>query len=671
MAQCQLFLRDLSQDEAVRARQYFFVRWTLTVVFLLVLGSLMVEATSASAYSPIELIVRQYSQLPLIADPVVSPNGDRIAYGTALGEQRWIQIYDRKVQKRLISLRLTRGLINSLGWIDDQHLLIMTGTIDAPLGLSAKPRVWRQATVLNVISQKQVEFSPASHDQSIINAVTGEYQIRQRNGRAMVYLPGYYRQSGVLKPLLFVMDPDTGLAIELARSESSYAQWLIDDLGNPRVSREYSENKHQWNINSIRKGNWVTDQTGTDSLDWPELLGFTNDDDNVLVRIKTHDERLEIQDLSLSDGTLSPSQINKPSGADLIFNDYTGRIFGSRVRSTGNLSLPNPDWQRRWETAIKHYPASHVTLASYTPDFTTLVLLIDNPDAGLFYDLFDVAAETFARMGSVLNEVNQFARAEEITYPASDGTTIPAVLTQPRGLQKSGLPLIVLAHDGPWSYVTTDFSWLRAALAASGYAVLEPNFRGSALSSNLERAGFGQWGRAMQTDLSDGVRFLSDQGLIDPKRVCIAGASYGGYAALAGVTLQTGIYRCAISIAGISDLSTYLAWKTREIGTLDSSNQRWWARYLGLSGASSRPLDTISPLKNAEKIEVPVLLLHDKDDLSVPYSQSLALQRVGKSLGKNIELINLREGNHVLSTAASRKTVLQNVLEFLRKNNPP
>ncbi len=101
-------------------------------------------------------------------------------------------------------------------------------------------------------------------------------------------------------------------------------------------------------------------------------------------------------------------------------------------------------------------------------------------------------------------------------------------------------------------------------MAAQGYAVLQPNFRGSILNSNFLQAGFGEWGRKMQSDLSDGVRYLAHQGIIDPKRVCIVGASYGGYAALAGVTVESGVYRCAVSVAGISDLRRFRKWTSRQ-----------------------------------------------------------------------------------------------------------
>lgn len=121
-------------------------------------------------------------------------------------------------------------------------------------------------------------------------------------------------------------------------------------------------------------------------------------------------------------------------------------------------------------------------------------------------------------------------------------------------------------------------------MAAQGYAVLRPNFRGSTVTQSFMTAGYGEWGRKMQTDLSDGVRYLAKQGTIDPARVCIVGASYGGYAALAGVTLDPGICRCAVSVAGISDLKKMLQWEKTSENEGAHIGTRYWYRFMGVTG---------------------------------------------------------------------------------------
>jgi dipeptidyl aminopeptidase/acylaminoacyl peptidase len=180
-------------------------------------------------------------------------------------------------------------------------------------------------------------------------------------------------------------------------------------------------------------------------------------------------------------------------------------------------------------------------------------------------------------------------------------------------------------------------------------------------------AGFGEWGRKMQSDLSDGVRFLAKEGLIDPKRVCIVGASYGGYAALAGVTLETGVYRCAVSVAGIADMRRFHNWNEVNGGR----GGRWWDRFLGVAGKNDPASLAISPIEHLSALTVPVLLIHGRDDTVVPYEQSDVMLSAAKRAGKYIDLVTLKHEDHWLSRSETRLQMLQATVDFLQANNPP
>jgi dipeptidyl aminopeptidase/acylaminoacyl peptidase len=208
-------------------------------------------------------------------------------------------------------------------------------------------------------------------------------------------------------------------------------------------------------------------------------------------------------------------------------------------------------------------------------------------------------------------------------------------------------------------------------MAAQGYAVLKPNFRGSTTTQSFTTAGYGQWGRKMQTDLSDGVRYLAKEGIIDPARVCIVGASYGGYAALAGVTLDPGVYRCAVSVAGISDLKTMLQWEKRRESVGDHLGTRYWNRYMGVSGPDDPALDAISPIKHIDKVNVPVMLIHGRDDTVVAYEQSEIMLKALKKANKQVELVTMKKEDHWLSRSETRLLMLQSSMAFMKRNNPP
>jgi dipeptidyl aminopeptidase/acylaminoacyl peptidase len=176
----------------------------------------------------------------------------------------------------------------------------------------------------------------------------------------------------------------------------------------------------------------------------------------------------------------------------------------------------------------------------------------------------------------------------------------------------------------------------------------------------------------MQTDLSDGVRHLAKQGTIDPKRVCIVGASYGGYAALAGVTLDPGIYRCASAVAGISDLRQWLVSEITDYGGEKRNlSQRYLRRYLGTENRDDPLLISLSPARRATQVTVPVQLIHGKDDTVVNYQQSVTMDKALKAAGANVEFITLEGEDHWLSRSTTRKQMLGAMIAFLEKYNPP
>jgi dipeptidyl aminopeptidase/acylaminoacyl peptidase len=188
------------------------------------------------------------------------------------------------------------------------------------------------------------------------------------------------------------------------------------------------------------------------------------------------------------------------------------------------------------------------------------------------------------------------------------------------------------------------------------------------LDSRFMQAGFGEWGRKMQSDLSDGVRYLAREGVVDPKRVCIVGASYGGYAALAGVTLESDVYRCSVSVAGLSDLPRFLKWVGN---TKQAISGRYWDRFMGATDPHDPALLAISPIEHVNSVAAPILLIHGRDDTVVPYEQSDVMLGALKRAGKSVQLVTMKHEDHWLSRSETRLQMLQATVDFLKANNPP
>ena len=258
-----------------------------------------------------------------------------------------------------------------------------------------------------------------------------------------------------------------------------------------------------------------------------------------------------------------------------------------------------------------------------------------------------------------------------VSYRASDGLELDGVLTLPPGREAKGLPLVLLPHGGPIGIRDQPgFDWMAQAFASRGYAVFQPNYRGSGgHGAALEQAGFGEFGRKMLSDMADGVADLAIRGVIDPRRACIVGFSYGGYAAMAGITVQHGLYRCAVSGSGLSDLNGYIQWDENIHGR-GGASVKFWREAMGVNMAGAPSLAAISPVTLAARADAPLLLIHGRDDSVVPLEQSERMQRAMKAAGKPVDLVITDGEDHWLSHAASRVATLKAAVSFVQKYNP-
>ncbi len=200
-------------------------------------------------------------------------------------------------------------------------------------------------------------------------------------------------------------------------------------------------------------------------------------------------------------------------------------------------------------------------------------------------------------------------RMQSISFPAADGTTIPGYLTVPAGRRAEHLPLIVMPHGGPLARDGWSFESLRLFLASRGYAVLQVNFRGSSGYGTKWRMDAHQdWGGLTYSDITDGARWAIRQGIADPAHMCILGWSFGGYAALVGAVRNADLYRCAVSIAGVSDLSLLEDQQSNFANGAIAREQ---------IGTLRQKLEDDSPQRHAADVAMPVLLIHGDLDSQV------------------------------------------------------
>lgn len=264
--------------------------------------------------------------------------------------------------------------------------------------------------------------------------------------------------------------------------------------------------------------------------------------------------------------------------------------------------------------------------------------------------------------------VEQLGASRVVRYAARDGVEITGYLTLPAGAGAGPHPLIIMPHGGP---ETRDlFTYNRDAqfLATRGYAVFRPNFRGSSgYGRAFAEAGYGEWGGKMQDDLTDALAHLASTGVADPARVCIMGYSYGGYAALAGAAFTPDLYRCAVSIAGVSDLAEQARYVIREG---DAEEGAYVRRSIGDPRTDRARLDARSPVLHADHIQIPILLMHGDQDGIVPVSHSRRMERALRRAGRDVRYIEASGEGHPYWSDANQSRIYSEIEAFLAQNLP-
>ena len=631
------------------------------------LALLALLASTADAAPPVDA----YGRLPSIEKAALSFDGKTLALEQNSSDTHLISIVALENDRLVAQIRLGDQKVRALEWADDDHLLITTASTEMPFELIGEKTEWRLLQVYSVRDKKlRALLERVPGDVQTMNVVHGRPVIVHRKGETLLYIQGVY-VSTETQPALFEINLTSRYERLLKQGTHATRRWVIDESGQVAAEQEYFENDKTWALRLFRDGKARQTVSGVAPIDVPAVLGLSANGDALIVS-QTDADGTTWKPLSLSDGTWGADLATKESLTDLLHARGSERMIGAvHIEDTSTYHFLDKELQDGWDWVVRAFHRDRVELASMSADGAQVIVKVFGPQTGYAYHLADLKEHYTRSVGNIYAGVTQIAEVRKVEYPAADGLKIPAYLTLPPGRQPKKLALIAFPHGGPESRDDLDFDFWAQAMAAQGYAVLQPNFRGSSIDTKWIEAGYGEWGRKMQTDVSDGVRYLVAQGIADPARVCIVGASYGGYAALAGVTLESGVYRCAAAFAGVADPARMLQHEARNFGGRNNTVSRYWNRFLGVESADDKKLDQISPVKHVQSISVPVLLIHGKEDSTVPYEQSEVMAKAMKRAGKPVEFVSLAKEDHHLSMSSTRLQMLNSVVEFLRKNNPP
>ena len=638
--------------------------------------SILAAALTVTPVSAAPPPLDTYGKLPAIEAIQISPDGKRLAFIATNGEARFLAVSDLDTNRVLVRIPTGNRKVIAVQWVGSNDVI---GSVekdgDAGWWVGGKTAQVFAADI-DIDKQKSHAIIDVSRQgASNYNAVFGRPQIRTLGGKPYAFAQAEHLVYSTPYLSLFRYDTAVGDSRLDRQGDAETVDWLVGDDGDALSQEIYNGDTQRWAIRTRMSGGFETAISGKGRLEIPSIQGLSRDGQSSLVAIAltdaAGDRHSKLVELKPGETTWSAPVVDHLPD-EIVFDPATEHFIGigDLDGDAWGYTFFDANDQTRWKGLTKAFPGSDVRLKSMTADHQRWVVSVDSAMEGQAYALVDFAKGKTQWIGNDYGAPNTFlSEKKSVAFKAADGLDLTGYLTLPKGVDPKDLPLVVFPHGGPAARDAPGFDWWAQAMASRGYAVLQVNFRGSdGFGWRHLSAGFGEWGRKMQTDLSDGVRYLAKQGVIDPKRVCIVGASYGGYAALAGATLDTGVYRCAVSVAGISDLRRMGRFAEDRGG---KASRDYLLRYLGVKALGDPTLDDISPIRHVDKVSIPILLIHGKDDSVVDYTQSALMYDALKRGGKDVELVSLSHEDHWLLGGATRAQMLRTTIDFLMKNNPP
>jgi dipeptidyl aminopeptidase/acylaminoacyl peptidase len=466
------------------------------------------------------------------------------------------------------------------------------------------------------------------------------------------------------------VDTAKGASKRVIRANKMALDYISDGQGNVRIMKvmvqdgAYDSGRRRFLYRPADGGEWklVSEYDGnTDTGFYPVAVDPA---ENVAYGYEGLDGRDALYKVALDD-TLKKTLVYNRDDVDvdsLLMLGRQKKIVGvSFATQKRQVIYFDPELGKLAKSLGKALPdAAMVSFGGMSSDGSKVIVgAFSDTNPGQLY-LFDKTAGSVSPLLAVRPELEgiKLAQVKPVSVKAADGTDIPAYLTLPPGSDGKGLPAIVMPHGGPGSRDEWGFDWLAQFYANRGFAVLQPNYRGSAGygDSWYQINGFQSWKTAIG-DVNDSGRWLVSQGIADPVKLAIVGWSYGGYAALQSAVLDPDLYKAIVAIAPVTDL-----------GKLKEENLRYTNYRIVKDFIGSGPhISEGSPARNADKIKAPVALFHGDLDLNVAVFQSRDMADELKSAGKSVELNIYPKLDHQLEDSAVRADMLGKSDAFLRK----
>jgi len=640
------------------------------ILHSIALGLLLATAPLSYAAAESKLVpIEDFFSRPQYGSPVLSPNGDKLSVITPVNGRLALAVIDLKTREANVLASSKLWDASGVRWINNNRLMFHVqdtkGTMEqargqGPFAINADGSGFRNLAEKMSISVLDVP-QDGSNDILVTSSKRSPGAGQDDFGNSDVYL----------------MDTSNGRTRLLTfNNPGKVAEWVVDSKKQVRAAVSFYGDKASGRFKykvSYRENNDAAWRTITEYLMDDEgyaPIAFDADDKTMLVVGRNKEDTDGLYTWDFEAGKPKELLFRHPE-ADFqqgIIRDAASRkIVGISINAhKPEIHYFNEQWAK-WQAEFDAtFPGSLNTIQKRGDRM--LVTTSSDIEPGRAF-LYETATSTLEPLLSYKPEINpeQMSPMHTVKYVARDGLTIPGYLTLPKDKAAKNLPLVAFVHGGPHARDSWGFDPSVQHMASRGYAVLQPNFRMSTgLGWKLHRAGWKQWGLAMQDDITDGVNWLVKQGIVDPKRVCIMGASYGGYATMYGLVKDPDLYQCGINFVGVTDINMLfsVAWSD----TADSA----WSRYRqkDLHGDPDTDVEYMkksSALENASRITKPVMMAYGSEDIRVPLVHGEKMRDKLRKQGTPVEWIVYAGEGHGWTKLENQVDFAKQVENFLGK----
>ena len=614
--------------------------------------------------TPTPVPAEAFAELPFISNPILSPDGASIAAQALIGGKTKLVVFKADDMHHPLVFEMGDKQIIDVNWAGPNRVLLTVGLTmnfyDIDIPVSRLLAIDIPTNTVKLLDKKSRGI------------LAGDVLYTDPAGGSLLVAS---QDDPFSTPSVKHIDLATGAVAIAEKARPNVWNWYADANGVVRAGIAYDNNR--WTI-------WYRDKAGDaltaikgkrgkdDDSGTVDSLRFLSGDNSGLIVTNARTGRFAAYHYDFKTGTIGDAIYENPDVdiSSVTVDPISGVVSGINYEDDRRrIMWLDPKMHAIQAKIEKALPGAEDTIVSQSNDSNRLLIWSGGAaDPGTYY-LYDRKAARIAPVAQPYTKLAQveLAPVSAVHYTARDGLSLPAYLTMPLHRGDHALPLVVMPHGGPFARDDWEYDPFVQFLANRGYVVLQPEFRGSTgYGKAFVEKGYGQWGRKMQDDVDDGVDWLVKTGKVDPKRVCIMGASYGGYAALWGAIRNPEKYRCAISFAGVTDVDAILHYDRRSFSAPRYFKQ-WQTK---IAGEDKIDLDTVSPLPQAARLTIPVLIAQGEKDVTVPPRQAHQMVTALEKRHANVESVFYKEDAHGFSKPEDMADYLKRIEAFLTRYNP-